>query len=441
MGRMMYSGPREDLVPWFVNHCGYPYDAVKHGLASDWVMDLVNVGFSKPQSLFGKMINTLDELDTAADAFTKQYLAINKPRKTGGSSVDATELSRDQDALAAGAAKGGGKPATHYSSSQAGSSVQEDSPAEPADAAWLTQCRVLLWREVLSVTRNPADVAGRCLIFTWLAVFIGLIFYNLPTTADSLRARLNVIHVAPVIMLLMPFVYMSLFTADKEYFIQDVSAKLYRPSAYYVAKQLAVLPFGILNSLLFAFTLYGLVGLRRRGASVGMMGAMSVLVYLVAAQVLTLCAVYLPNQDLAFMFAIAWTAVNLLLGNFMVRYKDMTQVWFSQLRYLSTLGYAFDGYAQAEFGGVSYSCAGGLSPYMSSYLPTYLPNLLPVVRSQMGTMNQARPDCTIDLGKILDYFGLHRRFWVTCVILVGYLGVLHIATYLGLLMLTKKERR
>lgn len=82
--------------------------------------------------------------------------------------------------------------------------------------------RVLLWRELLSVTRNPADVAGRCLIFTWLAVFVGLIFYNLPTTVDALRSRMNVLFVEPVILLLMPYVYMSLFTSDKQYFIQGV---------------------------------------------------------------------------------------------------------------------------------------------------------------------------------------------------------------------------
>ena len=30
-----------------------------------------------------------------------------------------------------------------------------------------------MWRELLAVTRNPADVAGRMLIFTWLAVLVG----------------------------------------------------------------------------------------------------------------------------------------------------------------------------------------------------------------------------------------------------------------------------
>jgi hypothetical protein len=49
-------------------------------------------------------------------------------------------------------------------------------------------------------------------------------------------------------------------------------------------------------------------------------------------QVLTLTAVVMPNEDLAFMGAIAWTAINLLLSNFMVRYVDMTNRWLSYLR-------------------------------------------------------------------------------------------------------------
>jgi hypothetical protein len=36
--------------------------------------------------------------------------------------------------------------------------------------------------------------------------------------------------------MLMPFISMSLFTADRQFYLADISAKLYHPSAYYVAK-------------------------------------------------------------------------------------------------------------------------------------------------------------------------------------------------------------
>lgn len=48
-GMMMYFGSHDKMVPWFSDKLGYAYDAAMHGVPSDWVMDLVNVGFQKPE--------------------------------------------------------------------------------------------------------------------------------------------------------------------------------------------------------------------------------------------------------------------------------------------------------------------------------------------------------------------------------------------------------
>lgn len=37
------------------------------------------------------------------------------------------------------------------------------------------------------LTRNPADVAGRTLVFVWVALVVGLLFYSLPTYFESIR--------------------------------------------------------------------------------------------------------------------------------------------------------------------------------------------------------------------------------------------------------------
>lgn len=206
------------------------------------------------------------------------------------------------------------------------------------------------------------------------------------------------------------------------------------------------------------------------------------------------------------MGAIAWTAINLLLSNFMVRYADINQGWFSQLRcvsclfaaqqprcsdmqseqtcslvlapglqchhawlmsgsqpcsyhhvgadsafacpflpfprYISAMGFAFDGYAQAEFTGVTYSCANGLAPSIVGFLPEFLPNT-PIISTPTALRQITQPGaaCVVHLDSILGYFSLYRPFWMTAVILFGYLGVLHLATFGGLMQLTKKERR
>lgn len=40
------------------------------GSESDWVLDLVATGFSKPESLFGLTLQTNADIDAAADAFS-----------------------------------------------------------------------------------------------------------------------------------------------------------------------------------------------------------------------------------------------------------------------------------------------------------------------------------------------------------------------------------
>lgn len=49
-------------------------------------------------------------------------------------------------------------------------------------------------------------------------------------------------YIETCVLLLLPYVYMSLYTSDKQYYMADLSAKLYSPSAYYVAKVTEKLP-------------------------------------------------------------------------------------------------------------------------------------------------------------------------------------------------------
>ena len=48
MGYVVYSGPPAGAVGWF-NSLGYQYNPLRDGCASDWLIDLVSVGFDKPK--------------------------------------------------------------------------------------------------------------------------------------------------------------------------------------------------------------------------------------------------------------------------------------------------------------------------------------------------------------------------------------------------------
>ena len=51
-GHQLYFGLPQEAVAWFSGSLGYAYAPAQDGAVSDWLMDLVSVGFSK-RSDFG----------------------------------------------------------------------------------------------------------------------------------------------------------------------------------------------------------------------------------------------------------------------------------------------------------------------------------------------------------------------------------------------------
>jgi hypothetical protein len=79
--------------------------------------------------------------------------------------------------------------------------------------------------------------ACRIFTFTYVALLFGIMGYNVELTGlDGFNSINNMLFTTVLIMLLMPYVGISLYTADKTMYIADASARRYRASAYYVAK-------------------------------------------------------------------------------------------------------------------------------------------------------------------------------------------------------------
>ncbi len=166
---------------------------------------------------------------------------------------------------------------------------------------------------------------------------------------------------------------MSLYTADRRFYLSDAAgANLYGPLTYLVAKAsappvllhptlflvpwaarhlaphpasrsfepstavravvarlrapslqvVATTPFHLLTSLVFCLVVSGMAGMRR-GLPLAHATCISTLLSLVSSQVLHAATAIAPNQDVAFMLAIAWTAVNLMLSGYFIRFDQV----------------------------------------------------------------------------------------------------------------------
>jgi hypothetical protein len=270
----MFHGAREGLVTWF-DDLGYRYHPALHGVASDWALDLVAIGFQKPFKVFGHSITTIEQLQSASCQFVASYRSHSgavlyrggsESMMIGTKSLKHRVRARmqkyagvqpapgDGGGDGAKASAGGGDPGLQVwvgggslSSSEGGAAAQglrlsapgitskgggdaDDVAAggaqqllQPASSKWATgwwrQFASCYGRELLAVTRNPADVAGRLLTFTWVGLLTGVLFYALAGDASSIMSRLSLLFSNLCFLTLMPYISMSLYTADKKFYL------------------------------------------------------------------------------------------------------------------------------------------------------------------------------------------------------------------------------
>uniref|UniRef100_A0A383VMS4 ABC transporter domain-containing protein n=1 Tax=Tetradesmus obliquus TaxID=3088 RepID=A0A383VMS4_TETOB len=433
-GRLMYHGPRTNISAWFAS-LGYPR---LHGSESDWLLDLVATGFDKPQQLFGNAMMAREDIPAAADAFLAHYLqTTNKNQQdTAGEAVSIhkpPKRSASASSLSALRSCVGGS-----------GSLQAMQPARWEYPTSLgRQFCSLLWREVLAITRNPFDLAGRILTCTYLGLVFGLVFYNTPAdTLPGVRTRMSICFVIPMVATLLPSVSISLYTNDKRIYLADSSAKLYRPWAYYSSKVLATSPFNVFGILCMAWVLYGMAGLRPGWQPVLKAGIVSGLLYLIAMQAMHLCSVVAPNQDLTFCAFLIWLVINFAMSSFFVNFREVTtNVWLTQLRYISVLYYSLEALTVNEFHGSSISCSGGLEPGLAGLAESALASITPCQHAMLQQLTQPQESCLIRNDALLEYMQYGRPFGVSVAILGGYLAVVHLLTYAALVLLARHEAR
>jgi len=396
-GQQLFYGAPDAAAPWFDASLGYPYEAARDGSVSDWLMDLVSVTFPKPADMAARSMTGRADVEAAAAAWAGAGLAdaedaalLTAATAAGGGKAGAKAgAAKAAAAAAASAAAGtvGERPGTASSNRGAGvpaaptsaSSVEETNgakggattvaplslaaptaPMPPAPtgrprppmhrypASYLTQFAVLFRRSFMAQMRNPTDVASRTLLSTWVGTIGGLVFIATPAGPNSVFQRLAVLFFTMMIFELLPFCYMSLYIADRKFYAADVAGGLYHPCAYYLAHTAAASPFIALNAAIGGLSAYGLANLRYTPQAVLVYASLAALGALIAVQLVVLCVYLTPNQDLAFVLAVSYVAISILLGGFYAPLKDIKIAPLRWMSYLSYPRYTFQGMVRNE---------------------------------------------------------------------------------------------
>lgn len=143
-GYQLYFGRPDRALAWFSDALGYDYDLLRDGAVSDWMMDLVSVGFAKPEDAARRSMTSSADVVAAYRAFQRE-----RPPVTDAIGLNGTGTT--SSATSASALSGLSKPSR--SSFEGGAA--NSAAATPATAA-STGNRVVS----LSVRAAPPSTGG-----------------------------------------------------------------------------------------------------------------------------------------------------------------------------------------------------------------------------------------------------------------------------------------
>lgn len=139
------------------------------------------------------------------------------------------------------------------------------------------------------------------------------------------------------------------------------------------------------------------------------------------------------------MLSIGWTAIQLLISDFFIVFQDVVFNWLTQLRWFSALYFAFEGLLTIQFKGFDYKCTGALSEDNIAFIQDFVPSISQRLNVVVSSLNQ--PNCILRPEATFAYFGFSRPFSTTISILIGYWLATHLATFIAILVLARRERR
>ncbi|KAI4235961.1 MAG: hypothetical protein LQ349_002836 [Xanthoria aureola] len=256
-----------------------------------------------------------------------------------------------------------------------------------------------------------------------MALIIGSVFYNLPADTLSFYSRGVLLFFAILLNAFSSYLEILTIYAQRPIVEKQSKYAFYHPSSEAIASMLCDLPNKLLTSVFFNVTLYFMTNLRRTPSafftfylfSFTCLLAMSMIFRSIGALSRTLAQAMAPSAVLILALVI-YTGFAVPPG--------LMHPWFSWLRWLDPVAYAFEAVMINEFSGRSFRCSDAqIVPFGPEYA-----NLAPdqasctVVGSVAGVFS-VEGDAYI--GQSFQYYRSHlwRNFGILVAMTIGFLFI------------------
>jgi ABC-type multidrug transport system permease subunit len=300
-------------------------------------------------------------------------------------------------------------------------------PKSPYIISIPMQIRFNTKRAYQRIWNNKSATMASTVVQIVMALIIGSIFYGTPNTTDGFYAKGSVLFVAILLNALTAISEINNLYAQRPIVEKHASYAFYHPATEAAAGIAADIPIKFITSTVFNIILYFMAGLRREPSQFFiyyLIGYISI--FVMSAIFRTMAAITRTVSQAMSLAGILVLALVIYTG-FTITVPSM-HPWFSWIRWINPIFYAFEILVANEFHGQDFPCGG-------SFVPPYSPSvgnswICPVPGAVPGNVTVSG-DAFIATNYEYYYSHVWRNFGILLGFLIFFMAIYFIATELN----------
>ncbi|KAH7270978.1 ABC-2 type transporter-domain-containing protein [Fusarium solani] len=299
-------------------------------------------------------------------------------------------------------------------------------PGSPYTISILMQVRLCTKRAYQRIWNDISATATACVTQLVMALIIGSIFYGTPDATVGFYAKGSVLFMAVLLNALTAISEIASLYAQREIVTKHASFAFYHPFAEGAAGIAAAIPIKFVTAVFFNIVLYFLAGLRREPGNFFLYFLITyICTFVFIAFFRTMAAISKTVSQAMALSGVMVLALVVYVG-FTITVPEM-KPWFSWIRWINPIYYAFEILVANEFHGQQFTC--------SSIFPPYTPNIgdswICTVPGAVAGEWTVSGDAFIAANYEYYYSNVWRNLGILFAFLIGFTVIYLVATELN----------
>ncbi|KAH6950400.1 ABC-2 type transporter-domain-containing protein [Ilyonectria sp. MPI-CAGE-AT-0026] len=295
-------------------------------------------------------------------------------------------------------------------------------PKSPYTLSVLMQVQLCTKRAYQRIWNDLSATGTQCFVLLVMALIIGSIFYGTPDATAGFYAKGSVLFMAVLLNALTAISEISSLYAQRPIVEKHASFAFYHPACEAAAGIVADIPIKFATASVFNIVLYFMAGLQREPGNFFLYFLITYIsMFIMSAVFRTMAAITKTVSQAMTLSGLMVLALVVYVG-FTIPPPEM-KVWFSWIRWINPIYYAFEILVANEFHGRQFIC--------SSIIPPYTPlvgnSWICAATGAVAGQDYVSGDAFIAEQYEYYYSNVWRNFGILWAFLIGLLAIYFVA--------------